>query len=324
MNLPSVSIIVPVYNVERFVENCIRSVMRQTYDGNIECVVVDDCGTDNSMGIVEKLVFEYNGPISFKIVHHTSNRGLSAARNTGISNASGDYLLFLDSDDWLHEDICKETCNCAYSHHADLVMFNQMRLWGNEGETDRHAKSYKYSTEGFKTQTEAIDIILEDEGTAAWNKLYRRNLFDKITYPEGFYYEDEGTSYKIIIQSSCIYYLDKVLYYHYWHPGCITTLGNKKVWNDRAMMNVQRYCDLQTWGYKSEKLDYLFIAFALNYFVKFKRSKMNSTYLLVEKVFKSIRKMPKGFSTKQVFIIYLYRFCPLFVDYYTRNWRKYE
>jgi glycosyltransferase involved in cell wall biosynthesis len=73
--------------------------MRQTYEGDIECIVVDDCGTDGSMGIVNKLILEYNGPIMFKILHHTHNRGLSAARNTGISNASGDYLLFLDSDD---------------------------------------------------------------------------------------------------------------------------------------------------------------------------------------------------------------------------------
>ena len=316
MSNPSVSIIVPVYNVAPYVEDCIRSVMRQTYDGKMECIIVDDCGTDDSMTIVERLVSEYNGPIEFKILHHTHNRGLSAARNTGIGNASGDYLLFLDSDDWLHQDICKETCKCAEYHHADLVMFNQIRIWGKKGEVDNHSHTYRYSTEGFKTKTEAIYIILEEEGTAAWNKLYKKSLFDSISYPEGFLYEDEGTTYKLIIQSSCIYYLDKVLYYHYWHPGSITTLMNKKVMNDRAKMNAQRYCDLSEWGYQSEKLDYLFTAFALKYFIKIKKNAAKSTYMLVDEVFRSIHSIPRGFSKRQTFFIYLYRYCPCLFDFY--------
>ncbi len=76
MNKPSVSIIVPVYNVAPYVEDSIRSVMRQTYDGKMECIVVDDCGTDDSMSIEEKVIEDYNGPITFKILRHTHNRGL--------------------------------------------------------------------------------------------------------------------------------------------------------------------------------------------------------------------------------------------------------
>lgn len=108
MNKPSVSIIVPVYNVEPYVEDCIRSVMRQTYDGSMECIVVDDCGTDNSMDIVEKLVAEYDGPISFKILHHEHNRGLSVARNTGFDAAIGEWVWFVDSDDWIEDGALKE------------------------------------------------------------------------------------------------------------------------------------------------------------------------------------------------------------------------
>jgi len=67
----SISIIIPIYNVEPYVEACVRSVMRQTYDGTMECIVVDDCGTDNSMAVVESLISEYNGPITFKVLNHT-------------------------------------------------------------------------------------------------------------------------------------------------------------------------------------------------------------------------------------------------------------
>ena len=94
MNQPSISIIVPVYNVEPYVEECIHSVMRQTYTGPMECIVVDDCGTDNSMAVVEGLIANYKGPISFKVLHHKHNRGLSAARNTGMDAATGDYYFF--------------------------------------------------------------------------------------------------------------------------------------------------------------------------------------------------------------------------------------
>ena len=101
MNNASVSIIVPVFNVGPYVEDCIKSVMRQTYDGLMECIVVDDCGTDNSMAKVEKLLAEYTGPILFKVLHHIRNCGLSEARNTGIKAAIGEWIWFIDSDDWI-------------------------------------------------------------------------------------------------------------------------------------------------------------------------------------------------------------------------------
>lgn len=94
-----VSIIIPIYNVAPYVEKCLRSVMAQTYK-KLEVIIVDDCGTDNSMEIVERIVAENSGSeISFKVLHHEKNRGLSAARNTGIKAATGEYLYFLDSDD---------------------------------------------------------------------------------------------------------------------------------------------------------------------------------------------------------------------------------
>ena len=91
--------IVPVYQVELYIEECLRSVMRQAYDGEMECLVIDDCGTDSSMAIVERLIKAYNGPVRFTVIHHERNSGLSASRNTGIQHASGNYLFFLDSDD---------------------------------------------------------------------------------------------------------------------------------------------------------------------------------------------------------------------------------
>ena len=122
MDKPLISIIVPVYNVAPYVEDCIRSVMRQTYDGKMECIVVDDCGTDDSMAIALRLIAEYSGPITFKVLHHTNNRGLSAARNTGMETAIGDYLFFLDSDDELTDDCIDKLVDPVNKEWYDIVL----------------------------------------------------------------------------------------------------------------------------------------------------------------------------------------------------------
>ena len=120
--LPKVSIVIPVYNVEPYIEECLQSVMRQTYGGKIECILVDDCGIDNSIEIAEQLIKAYNGPIDFKVLHHENNRGLSAARNTGIDASSGDYVYFLDSDDWISDDCIEKLMQPHVFKQYDFVV----------------------------------------------------------------------------------------------------------------------------------------------------------------------------------------------------------
>lgn len=111
-----VSVIIPVYNVEPYIAACIQTVMRQTYQGELECILVDDCGTDNSMEIAEKLISDYQGPIEFRILHHEHNRGLSAARNTGTAASKGDYIYFLDSDDEISPNCIELMANVVLKH----------------------------------------------------------------------------------------------------------------------------------------------------------------------------------------------------------------
>lgn len=94
-----VSIIIPIYNVEPYILECLQSVDKQTIGDDIECILVDDCGTDNSVLVAEDFIKSYNGRVHFTLIHHQKNGGLSAARNTGIHAAHGEYLYFLDSDD---------------------------------------------------------------------------------------------------------------------------------------------------------------------------------------------------------------------------------
>ena len=98
-----VSIIIPVYNVAPYIKRCLDSVVAQSFQ-DIECILVDDCGTDNSKEIVQQYIDNYQGQIQFKFIHHEKNLGLSGARNTGIKVATGEWLYFLDSDDSIIPD----------------------------------------------------------------------------------------------------------------------------------------------------------------------------------------------------------------------------
>ena len=117
-----ISIIVPVYNVEHYIKECFDSIAAQTYKGEIECIFVDDCGKDDSVAVLEKLIAEHKGPIQFSIVHHEQNKGLSVARNTGIHHSSGDYLYFIDSDDTITPDCIEKLTALAEKYPGvDIV-----------------------------------------------------------------------------------------------------------------------------------------------------------------------------------------------------------
>ena len=136
----TISIIIPVYNVENYIRKCLDSVIAQKCDGfNIECVLVDDCIPDNSMMIVEDVVNNYHGKdVTFVILHHEVNKGLSIARNTGIYASTGDYVCFLDSDDCLMENTLHELLSYALSNPmVDIVMGSSLCV-GVNATTNQH------------------------------------------------------------------------------------------------------------------------------------------------------------------------------------------
>lgn len=116
-----VTIIIPVYNVKNYIVDCLHSVMSQTSTCAIECILVDDCGSDNSIEIAAKLIESYEGPIQFKILRQPYNQGPSAARNLGFKEAEGDYVFFLDSDDTLSSDCIELLYSLARKYDADYV-----------------------------------------------------------------------------------------------------------------------------------------------------------------------------------------------------------
>lgn len=238
MKRPSVSIIVPVYHVEPYVEACLRSVMRQTYDGSMECILVDDCGTDESMAIAGKLIAEYTGAVSFKVLHHTHNRGLSAARNTGMDVATGDYLFFLDSDDELTDDCIESLAKPLEKEWHDVVMgcLKRYRILpsGQQEYVESYLEQHLPHDVVFSPST-MMRTISEWQNMTAWNRLLRADFIrqNHLRFKEGLIYEDHLWSFQIACLASSFYVVSHTAYlYRYRDDGLSAPDDGRKYYNN--------------------------------------------------------------------------------------------
>lgn len=190
MNNIKISIIVPVYNVEPYIRECFSSIVAQTYKGEIECIFVDDCGQDRSVEILEELTADYHGTISFFVIHHEHNKGLSGARNTGIRHATGDYLYFLDSDDTITPDCIERLVALAVKYPGVEVVQGSAKsnidvLCLENRDIIEYSQNYKWIRKAF-LQRYTIPVT-------AWNKLVCRKfvLLNMLFFEEGVIHEDE-------------------------------------------------------------------------------------------------------------------------------------
>ena len=228
-----VSIIIPVYNVEDYIEDCLRSVIRQVYSGNIECIIVDDCGTDNSIALAEGVIASYKGPIQFKILHHQHNRGLSAARNTGMDVALGDYVFFLDSDDELTDDGIATLTKPLETERYDVVLgfvaYRQVlsanHIVGTNGPQELNIKK-----DILLRPPKILQSYKKQWAVVAWNRLYRTEFIKRnhLSFKEGLLYEDNLWSFQIACLAQSLYIVSHTTYIHKIREGSIMTLGTRK------------------------------------------------------------------------------------------------
>ena len=204
-----VTIVVPMYNVEKYIEKCLDSLINQTYK-NIEILVINDGSKDNSLIIAERKAKEDN---RIKIISQL-NQGLSAARNTGMDNAKGQYICFVDSDDFVHPDYVKLLLECIVKNNADISVCDFLYI-DEKGNTwkrkDKENKIYN-NIEALK------DIFCKEQNTEVmtWNKLYKIELFkdNNIYFPVGKYHEDNFTTYKLYYYSKKVAMISDELYYY--------------------------------------------------------------------------------------------------------------
>ncbi len=237
---PSISVVIPVYNVEPYIEACIRSVMRQTYQGDMECIIVDDCGTDRSMEIAEKLIVGYHGPVSFQILRHDYNRGLSAARNTGLDVASKDYVFFIDSDDELTAD-CLERLSEPLNNGIYDIIIGKFETQDGIGTFDSqvHGVLRMPHSDQLKNHEILYSYCNGDWVSMAWNKLYLLSFLrlHKLRFLEGLFHEDELWSLQVACLAKSLYAVHQTTYKYRRRKNSLTDTFNKDSYS-----NANAYC----------------------------------------------------------------------------------
>lgn len=197
------SIIIPVYNVEPFLRKCLDSVINQTYE-NIEILIVDDGSTDHS----GKICNDYSVD-SRVTVFHQVNGGLSAARNTALNHSNGEYLFFVDSDDFVSPTFVSDAVTVLEKEDSDIVIFNYTEAGMTNEEKNVYSKIANLTAYEIKQK-----IISDDIGNYVWNKAYRKFLFSKLRFPEGEWFEDLAVMDQLFMQAKKISMLNKSLYFY--------------------------------------------------------------------------------------------------------------
>ena len=224
-----ISIIIPVYNVEQYLAECVNSVRSQTYQ-QLEILLINDGSTDRSPEICEELAAQDS---RIRLIHQ-ENQGLSGARNRGIDEATGAYLIFVDSDDWLPEHHVARLYDKMLEYQADMVIAHHCSFRGED------STFLYYTTEVFEQLYSREEMLAEYpkrrmiDGVflSAWAKLYKRRLFDKVRYPVGRVAEDAATTYKLYLEAERILYLNEPLYYYLLRPGSISLTWNEQWFRD--------------------------------------------------------------------------------------------
>lgn len=210
-----VSIIIPVYNVAPYIEECLRSVDNQTYQ-DIEVIIVDDCGTDNSMELATRFVENSGRKEKYIIVRHECNKGLSAARNTGIFKATGNYLYFLDSDDWIKSDCIEKMVRCVQAYpRAEMVYAGNSRY-------DMSSRCFP----DFIANSSKIKATILTWGywpITSWNKLVAKQfiLSHKLFFKEGILHEDELWNFYVAKYLKAVCFLHENTYYYRYNSNGI-------------------------------------------------------------------------------------------------------
>ena len=215
--MKKVSIIIPVYNVEQYLERCLETVVNQSYKG-LEIILVDDGSTDSSGKICDK----YKELDERIVCIHKENGGLSSARNAGVNIATGEYFVFVDSDDWVSIRMVETLTKALQKNNSDIVCCE----FYNVSDSTLAVSDFS-SNERKLTKEEAIlELINWKIRDYAWNKIYNSALFDGVRFPVGRNYEDMATTYKLFDKANSVYVIPDCLYYYYFRENSIANISN--------------------------------------------------------------------------------------------------
>lgn len=231
MQTADISIIIPIYNVQDYLIECLESVVKQTFAGMIECILVDDCGSDNSIALAQHFIENnYNPRFTFKILHHSKNRGLSAARNTGVIEATGNFIFFLDSDDAITTECIEQMMEVVEKYpNVEMVQGGINNIAGKAiyDIQNKNLPDYCDNVRWIKNNLLLTYLI----PGSSWNKLINRQflLNHQITQVEGIIYEDAPYSFHLAQKLNNIGFCKHNTYlYRTQRTGSITSTAKEE------------------------------------------------------------------------------------------------
>lgn len=216
-----VSVIVPIYNAELFLDKCVSSIVSQTYK-NLEIILIDDASTDGSKILCQKWMKQDE---RIQVLYNEKNKGAAYSKNIGLDAASGEYLCLVDSDDWIEIDMIERMLSRLEQYNADIIETPLYKV--NSGNLEHNLKN-EYTDEIEILDTEAaLRELMQNRKLhqTPCNKLYKSNVIAEIRFPAGRYIDDEFWTYKVFANANSIIYYDHLCYYYRQHPS--SAMGRK-------------------------------------------------------------------------------------------------
>ena len=301
--MPEISVVVPIYKVEKYLKRCIDSILNQSYK-DFQLILVDDGSPDNCGQICDEYAM-----IDERIhVIHRENGGLSAARNSGIdwvfNNSFTEWITFIDSDDWVYEDCLKLLLEANLCNNTYISVCNSTFAYNDNTQPK--------SITGFRiTSPETFWVENQGNAVVAWGKLYKTELFRDIRYPEGKIHEDEFTTHKLLFAQKAISVTNDGLYFYYQSPNSIT----RSKWNEKKLFAFEAYGEqivfFRKYGYQNayKESKKLFVFSIKNHLNQIKQSDdKNKNYRLLKKQIKNYL-----FKRYNSYLLSSSLFCTLYV-----------
>ena len=283
-----ISVIVPVYNVEKYLDKCVQSILNQTYD-NLELILVDDGSTDNSANICDKYI-KLDSRIK---VIHKENGGVSSARNKGLDIAKGEFILFIDSDDCIHPQMIEVLYEGIKKNNSDISICEYKSYQENEF-IEKNIYNKDIINFNNYTNIEGLHNLQGDKSISfivPWNKLYRKKIFNNLRYDEGRIHEDEFIIHKLLYECNLISYTSLELYYYLKRNNSIMDLQNNRSYLDALDAYSERIEFYKKINQKQfiKDLELIYVGHFLDYYNRIKNSHENNKKQVMYEIIKRFR-----------------------------------
>lgn len=247
-NMPKVSVIIPVYGVEKYIERCARSLFEQTLD-DIEYLFIDDCTPDKSVEILKRVLEEYPHRKSQVVIHRMEqNSGQAKVREWGMRNARGEYVIHCDSDDWVDVDMYEKMYKKSVSADYDIVVCDYY-----ESDGISHVRKNEYISD--KVEETMSSILLKKTHSVLWNKLVKKSIYNnEIIYPIANNAEDYALLVQLAYHSKSFGYVNEPLYFYFYNTSSLTKVMTNENLINRFNQSVSNIGIVESFLRKNQSL----------------------------------------------------------------------